>query len=450
LISAEEAFGVTFSMATTLKEEVTKILRVAGIEVENPVLSCNEGNPSRTDDDTCQIDQIDWSKSLSSNAQEAQAAHHPTNVRVDDIFTMANTRNLARHAPPDMDHNNYFFRVDPNAVFYRRGSVEKGDLGDGGMLFRTPGSLEWQQLDVTAIAASPALKAAVVPLLLRLIGSRSEYDRLNGKPHHGDDYGYAQAKAVVWLNKLIPEGDAGYREALLRAFPAMSEDAQFFTWYRFQSEKRESEIAPALTALLSNPERRDMARGLLHRHVLPDVPVEDLSNESTLRWRFAWNMSGGVYVPLPLRTAPDNVSWRGETEPVGSYISAGIGAEAFIGPRVDVARRLGPRFGAEVEVSRVLNGFGFYSFDLRLLAGTTIAGVTDLTGYLEGGLNLYPTGGFMGEGNYGDIILHPNAGAGLWLVPHRKYFPLGITVGARMNPTEPNDVALQFGLGGHQ
>lgn len=433
-------------MTTTIKAEATRILTIAGIDVENKVLSCNEGDPARTDDDTCRIDEIDWEKFMSGNAGEG---HNPRDIRFDDLFSRANALNLARKTPRELDTHNYFFRLDSNAVFFRREQYDRSNLGEGGLLFRVKGSVEWRQLQLTDIQASPALTAAVVPVLLDILrASRADYDRLNGSPHHGDDFGYAQAKAVMWLNDLIPSGDASYRDALLQAFPSMNADGQFFAWYRFQSEGRGGELASALVALSEDSTKdaatRSMARSLL-RDAVPSVSPEDWSSQRVVRPQVAWEMFGGVYLPLPLREGPASSSWSGEKEPVGSYVAAGIGLQLCIGPRIDCARRQGFRIGALGEVKRMTNGFGFVSLGGKLFAGNQL-----LVGFAEASANLYTTGGFLGEGNYGEVVTKPSIGGGLRLSSPWENLPLAISGGFRMDPTDYRNSGFSFGFGGAQ
>jgi hypothetical protein len=165
-----------------------------------------------------------------------------------------------------MDTHNYFFRLDRNAAFFRREMCNRENLGEGGMLFRAPGSVSWTRFDsVDDVAKSPAAKAAVVPILLKVLEGRSEYDRLNGKPHHGDDFGYAQAKAVSWLSRLIPAGDSNYRDVLVRAFPTMNVDGVYAAWFRLQSEGEGRALEHALIAMLDDPVRASTARSLLRQ-----------------------------------------------------------------------------------------------------------------------------------------------------------------------------------------
>lgn len=424
-------------MTTTIKTEATRILTIAGIDVENKVLSCSEGDPLRTDDDTCLIDEMDWQKIMSGNAGEG---HNSRKILVDDLFSRANAQNLARKMPPELDTHNYFFRLDPNAVFFRREQFDRTNLGEGGLLFRGKGSVEWRQLDLASIKVSPELTEAVVHILLNTLRARTDYDRLNGHPHHGDDYEYAQAKAVMWLNELIPSGDSSYRDILLQAFPSMNADGQFFAWYRFQSEGRGSELQNSLIAMLDDPTRGQQARSLL-RDVSPVSP-EHWSLKSVIVPQFTAESFGAAYFPLQLREAPPSVSWRGEKEPLGSYTVAGAGIQVCVGPEIDCAQRLGPRFGAMLEAGAMLNGHGYYTGSLKLFGGNEY-----IVGFAEGGVNIFPTGGFPGEGYYGDIITHGALGAGLRIAPYPK-LPIAFPAGIRFNPEDPRDAAFYAGFGG--
>lgn len=428
-------------MALTLRDEVWKILSVAGIEVDHPILSCNEGDPARTDDDTCTIDQLDWLKYMSDNAEEQKLAHHPVDVRVDDIFTMANTRNLARNAPRDMDTHNYFFRLDRNAAFFRRELYSRENLGEGGMFVRLPGSVSWTRFDsVDDVAKSPAAKAAVVPILLKVLQGRSEYDRLNGKPHHGDDFGYAQAKAVSWLSRLIPAGDSNYRSALIRAFPTMNVDGIYGVWFRLQSEGEGRALEHALIAMLDDPVRASTARSLL-RQISP-VDSRYWSLKTAVVPQFTAESFGAVYIPLQLQEAPARVSWAGEKEPVGSYTAAGVGVQLCVDAAIDCAERRGLRFGGMLEANMMLNGFGYYGGSLKLFAGNEY-----IVGFAEGGVNVFRTGGFRGEGYYGDIITHGVLGAGLRVNPYPR-LPFMVIAGSRMDPENPQGAAVYGGAGG--
>ncbi len=404
-------------MASNLEAEVRGFLRLAQVPAaEIEVESCNPGDPNRTDDDSCVLTMTD---SLDAEPTRKE-------VRVDDVFSFINTWNLSRGNSPGLDPRNYFFRLDPNAVFFRRGSASGSDLADGGLLYRTPGGTEWRNLSFKDVQSSAELRSAIVPILSRIASSNDGYRRLNTNPRHQSDeaYAYAQAKAVLWLINLTPTGDASARQALLQGFPTMNADAAQAAFLRLKEEGGEAvrRLVPILVDWMSDPARRDMANRML-AEIAPSISPEDRSNRTVVRPSFSWELSGSVSVP-----------WNGV--PVGTYAAADIGVQTCIGRAFKCAQGEGFRLGAAGEIGRMVNGFGYVFF-----GGKVFAGNENLMGFVDGGANWYPTGG-----TPGDLSWTPVMGGGVKIVPALS-FPLGLKVGLRVNPTHPRDGALLAGLG---
>lgn len=384
-------------MTTTLKDQAQRILDIGGLSPsEIEIVSCDAKDPARTDDDVCVV-------------REKNATRQ---IAVDQLFSLSNLRNLERGIPRKSDYRNYFFRLDPNLVLIRQGSATEAGFMDDGILYRAPGTLEWQRLDYRRIEASPAVKAAILSILRRTVSSRSDYDRLNAgaRADARVDYDYARTKAVSWLVNLAPKDDAETSRVLLQSFSSL------------------------------NPEGASLASFCL-KGTMGSLPPEEWSFEPVVRPQFAWEAFGAFYAPLPLRRSPGS----GEKEPVGSYTAAGVGAQLCIGPRVYCARREGLRIGVLGEVARMLNGFGYWSFGGKIFIGNE-----NVVGFAEAAANLYPTGGFPGEGEPGEFIFKQSFGAGLRVIPHLKYFPLAIPVGFRLDPTDPKNSGIYIGLGGAQ
>ncbi|HSA60039.1 MAG TPA: hypothetical protein VLJ37_10190, partial [bacterium] len=176
-------------MTTTLKDQAQRILDIGGLSPsEIEIVSCDAKDPARTDDDACVVKEKDATRE----------------VAVDQLFSLSNLRNLERGTPRESDSKNYYFRLDPNLVLVRQGSETDAGFMDDGILYRAPGTLEWQRLDYRQIEATPAVKAAILPILRRTVQSREEFDRLNAgaRPDARVDYDSARTKSVFWLINL--------------------------------------------------------------------------------------------------------------------------------------------------------------------------------------------------------------------------------------------------------
>ncbi len=382
-------------MTTTLKDQAQSILDIGGMSAsEIAIVSCDARDPARTDDDVCVV-------------QEKDATRE---VAVDHLFSLSNLRNLERGTPRESDHKNYFFRLDPNLALIRRGKVTDAGFMDDGILYRAPGTFEWRRLDYQQIEASPAVKAAILPILRRTIETRADYDRLNAgaRPDARIDYDYARTKSISWLVNLAPKDDPETSRVLLQAFSSLSGEAAQLASFRLKGE-------------------------------MGNVSPEDWSYETVVRPQFAWEMFGGVYLPLPLR------EFSGEKEPVGSYVVAGAGPQLCIGSRIDCARRQGVRVGVLGEVEKMTNGFGYVG-----LGGKVFVGNQMLVGFAEVAANLYTTGGFMREGQYGEIVPKLSVGGGLRLISPWEYLPLAILGGFRLDPTDYRNSGFSLSLGGAQ
>jgi hypothetical protein len=392
-------------MPTNLKADAKKILDTAGASADFDVVSCSGGETAPTDDDKCLLEERDISRFLNGNAASSVVGRKE--VPVDGLFSLANAVNLKRVGTNNVQ-GNYFLRLAPNFVFYRNESVDRSNLAEGGFFYRPEGSAEWRRVE--HYKDVPELKDEIVPILIKAIQSRADYERLNGKPHHGNDFGFVQAKAIAWLNNLVPEGDDTYRDALLRISPGLSGDAAFYASLRLKSELR-------------------------------NVAPEDRSLMPALRLQFAAESIGAFYAPLPLREYP---AGSGKMEPMGSLVQVGLGVQLCLGSAVECALREGVRVGFLGEVGRMQNGFGSWSF-----GGKAFVGNEYFTGFLEAAASMYPTGGWLQEGERGELIFKPSLGVGLRAVPFWDFgVPVGVLLGSRTDPSDPLNTGIYGGLGG--
>jgi len=175
---------------------------------------------------------------------------------------------------------------------------------------------------------------------------------------------------------------------------------------------------------------------------MPPPIANEPSSDFSVTPFISWEGFGAVYIPFP-REAPAGLPWSDEKEQVGSYTTAAFGLGVCLGPRNDCDRREGFRLGILAETGRMLNGFGYWFFGGKILAGNE-----NVSGFLEAGASWYPTGGFYGEP--GDHVFKSSLGAGIRVIPHLKYFPFAIPLGVRFDPTDPLNGGIYLGFGGAQ